>query len=117
MPVVNGAVTLTVPEIPIYIDLQPGQTIDVVPQNYGADLAMLPGVTLKTSGDSSTDISKVNNGVLDTWYSSSNSSTEAWQDTTPAGQTPWIEMDFPTSQSINHTVLYSSIPWSVRGTL
>ena len=44
LPVKDGRAVLTVPELPVYVEPAKNQTIAVVPQDYGPDLALAPGV-------------------------------------------------------------------------
>ena len=49
IPVTAGRVTIPVPELPVYVELAPGQTISVVPVNWGPNLALQPGVVAASS--------------------------------------------------------------------
>ena len=42
LPVKDGRAVLTVPELPVYVEPAKNQTIAVVPQDYGPDLALAP---------------------------------------------------------------------------
>ncbi len=124
VPVVNGQAVIDVPELPVFVELAAGQTIDVIPQDWGPDLALQPGVTAKTSGDGQhplggsyqNSISKVFDGVHQSWYSNQSPDGDVWYDHT-VGQTPWFELDLPKAQSIGKVVIYSGVPWQWRGSL
>lgn len=125
VPVVNGQAVIDVPELPVYVEMAAGQTIDVIPQDWGPDLALQPGVTAKTSGNGQhplggsyqNSISKVFDGIHQSWYSNQSPDGDVWYDNTPAGQTPWFELDLPAAQSVNKVVIYSGVPWQWRGSL
>ena len=123
IPVVNGVATLPVGEVPEYVDLAVGQTIGVIPQSWGTDLATQPGVTVASSGSGtpidglSNAIAKVNDGVLQTAYYDNNLDNEPWFDNTPQGQPAWLELDLPQPQTVGRTVIYSAEPWNENGSL
>ncbi len=125
VPVVNGVATVAVGEIPTYIEVGPGVTADLIPQDFGHNLATDAGVVARTSGDGhnpvdpllSNDINKVRDGVMQSWYLTQNFADDVWYDNTPAGQTPWLELDFPQAQNIDKAVIYAGDPWQWRGSL
>ena len=125
VPVVNGIATVAVGVMPTYIELAPGQTADVIPQDFGHDVATDPGVVALTSGNGlnpvnpslPNDINKVHDGIMQSWYLTQNFANDVWYDNTPAGQTPWLELDFPQAQTINKAVIYSGDPWQWRGSM
>jgi len=124
IPVKGQMATLPVPEMPVYVELAKGQTIEVVPIDYGPNLALAQGVTAATSGDGmhpvtkdmSNDIAKVFNGVLENWYYSQKPDSDLWYDNTPEFPA-WIEISLPKAARISRVIVYSGVPWSWRGTL
>jgi hypothetical protein len=125
IPVVNGKATLTVPEVPVYVEFGAGQSVEVVPTNWGANLAQQAGVAFKSSGNGASphggawqnSISKINDSVLNVWYMNQTYDGDPWLDNTPAGQQVWFEVDLPTVQDVKRVVLYSGVPWSLRGSV
>ncbi|MGB2936796.1 MAG: hypothetical protein WBD05_01150 [Phycisphaerae bacterium] len=121
LPVTNRMATLPVPEIPVYVEMAKGQTIEVVPMDYGPNLALAKGVTAAASGtgahpvnkDLPNDIRKVFNGKLEICYWGSD---DVWYDNTE-GFPAWIEIRLPQAQQISRVIIYSGVPWSWRGTL
>ena len=127
LPVVSGSVTLPVPELPVYVELRPNQTITAVPMNWGANLATQQGVTAKASGDGlnpwdhtiPNSIDKIHDGVMRDWYYAQGNGDFPWADDTPypGGYPATVELDFPTVQTIDHVVVYANPSWELYGTL
>ncbi len=125
IPVVNGVATLAVGDMPVYVELAAGQVADIIPQNWGTNVAALPGVTALSSGDGlnpvdpslPNDIGKTHDGVIQSWYLTENASTDTWYDDTPAGKPAWLELDFPQPTSVDSAIVYSGDPWQWRGSL
>jgi hypothetical protein len=127
LPVVSGSVTLPVPELPVYVELQPNQTISVVPMNWGTNLATQPGVTAEASGDgvnpwdptTPNSITKIHDGIMRDWFYAQGSNDFPWADDTPyPGSYPaTVELDLPTVQTIDHVVVYANPSWELYGTL
>lgn len=115
VPVRAGRAVVEVPELPIYIELEPGQTIEVIPQDWGVNLARLPGVRFVSSG-SGKDIHKIANGHYENWYYAQKPGEEPWADDT--GSFPaWLEVQLPSPQKIARVVLFSCPPWQNQSTL
>ena len=124
VPVVNGIATLTVGEVPTYVELAGGQSITVVPQSLGTNLAAQSGVTALSSGDGnspigglSNDIAKTHDGKLQSHYVDTSAGGDVWYDNTPAGQPAWLELDLPQPQTIGNAVIYSALPYNEHGSL
>lgn len=126
LPVTNGMVTLPVPEIPVYVEMVPGQTIQVVPVNWGPNLALQPGVTASASGaathptdsNDTNDISKLFNGKMENWYYDFTSNSRPWSSNTDLSAGPaWVEMDLPVPTLINRVVIYCPVPYSTDTSL
>ena len=124
LPLAAGRVTLPVPELPVYVELAPGQTIQVVPVDFGPDLALAPGTTASASGTGVSpldpsypnDISKVINGVLENWYWNQGPGDHPWMDNTP-GFPAWVQVTLPQTTKISHVVVYAGVPWQSDGSL
>jgi hypothetical protein len=123
LPVVNGQVTLPVGQTPVYVELAAGQSIAVVLQNWGPDLALMPGVNVTADGsgvhpvDSSipNSTSKLVDGILQDWYYTQTPVARPWMDNSAPGTTPWVEIDFPNPQTIDHVVVRAPSPWQWDG--
>jgi sugar lactone lactonase YvrE len=122
MPVQGGQFTLPISEIPTYVEFS--GTLGVVPINSGSDIALMPGTTAAASGDGlyppdptvPNGITKIIDGVLENWYWTQTPATHPWEDDTP--QFPaWVQINFPSPQTINNVVIYAGVPWQLDGTL
>ena len=107
LAVVGGMVTLPVPEIPVYVELPLGQSIQVVPMNWGTNLASQTGVTFSASGTYGTsgwtydtDFSKLNDGNLVDWYDDSKT---AWHGDTNFPS--WLQLQLPATTCVNRVVI------------
>jgi fibronectin type 3 domain-containing protein len=124
IPVTNGTATLPVPELPVYVELAQGQTISVVPENLGTDLALQQGVSATSSGNGLSpinssypnSISKIYNGVLEDWYYNQGNGDFPWMDDTPTFPA-WVQINLPSAQQISHVIIYSGVPWQQSGSL
>ena len=123
VPVQNGIAKLKVPEIPVYVELAAGQTIDVAPQEWGENLARRPGVTAASSGTGAhpvnkkipNDISKIFNGEYENWYWAQNDAAQEWMD--DSKQVPaWVEFTLPAAAPVGRVVVFCGTPWQWRGT-
>jgi hypothetical protein len=120
---INGRVTLPVSELPVYVELVPGQTINVVPEDWGANLLLAPGVTEAASGKTihpvdktiPNSITKITNGVLENWYWNQDKPDHPWMsNTTFPG---WVEVQLPAPTTISRVVIYAAPPWQYQSTL
>jgi hypothetical protein len=75
----------------------------------------MPGVTATSSG-TTTNTSLVCNGYLENWYYSQVNSTKPWMDNT-VGFPAWVQLTFPSAQTINQVVVYASPPWQSQSSL
>ena len=129
LPVINNRATLTVPELPVYVELAPEQKIEVIPQDFGDNLARGEGVTLAASGtgrhpvtpapgkpEIPNDISKLNNGEMENWYYHQKPSDQPWMDDT-AEFPAWVEMRFPKPTQVGRVIIYAPTPWQWQSTL
>lgn len=120
VPVVNGLVTVDVPEIPIYLRLAPNQDVEVVPINWGANLARLPGVSVRQVNQQgqtvpTSDLEKIHNGYFENWYHYQKPNTRSWKSTE---EFPVIvEMTLAKPAQVSRVVIYSHIPWQGNSTL
>ena len=126
LPVTGGQVTLPVPEMPVYVEMAPGQTIQVVPVNWGPNLALQPGVTASASGttahpydaNDTNDISKLFNGQMENWYYNFSGNSRPWSSNTDLSAGPaWVEMDLPVPTQINRVVIYCPQPYQQDSSL
>lgn len=124
LPVADGRATLPVPELPVYVELAEGQSIDPVPQDFGVNIARSQGVTAAASGTgmrpgktpTPDPAEKVINGELENWYYLQKSSPHAWMDDTkefPA----WVEVRLLAPTPVGRVVIYAPVPWQSQGTL
>jgi len=124
LPVSGGLVTLPVPELPVYVELAPGQTVQAAPIDYGPDLTLTPGTTASASGTGASpldpsypnDIFKVINGVLENWYWNQGPGDHPWMDNT-VGFPAWVQVTLPQPTKISHVVVYAGVPWQADGSL
>ncbi|MGI4790162.1 MAG: discoidin domain-containing protein, partial [Janthinobacterium lividum] len=124
LPVMAGKAILPVPELPVYVELAPGQTVQPVPADYGTNFALLPGTVATTSGSGlspldpsySDDPSKIINGTLENWYWNQGTGDHPWMgnDATFPG---WVQITLPQPLSISHVVVYAGVPWQSDGSL
>jgi hypothetical protein len=123
VPITGGHVTLAVPELPVYVELADDQNIEVIPQDFGPNLARAEGVTLASSGTGKhpvdpkipNDISKLNNGEMENWYRTQKPVAQPWMDDTvdfPA----WVELRWPKPTEIGRVIIYAPNPWQWQGT-
>ncbi len=124
LTVLSGLVMLPVNQLPVYIELKQGQTIVPVPQDFGQNLALQPGVTAFASGTGQhpidkridNNINKIINGVYDNWYWSQQRDTQPWMDDT-VGFPAWVEIRLPTTQKVSRVIVFAGNPWQWMGTL
>ncbi len=125
LPVKGGRVTLPVSELPVYVEPAAGQTISVLPMDYGPDLARLAGVAVDAPG-SAADLAKLHNGQYENWYYSQVNGTGPWtdggtwdkkQDAAPPAEPLPVTLTLPTARKIARVVVYASPPWQSQSTL
>lgn len=121
LPVQNGQVVLSVPELPVYVEMASGQAINVVPVSWGPNLARLPGVTAKSSGEpnqtnDSDGISKLYNGQMENWYWNFQAGSGPWMSNV-ASFPAWVELDLPVPSLINRVAIYCPVPWQSQSSL
>lgn len=124
LTVADGLATLPVPELPVYVELAAGQSLEVVPQDFGPNLARLPGVKATASGSGvhpvdkkiPNDISKLTNGEFENWYYTQKPIAQPWMDDTH-GFPAWVQLSFPQPTEIGRVIIYAPAPWQWQGTL
>lgn len=124
VPVRAGHATVEVPELPVYIELATGQSIDVAPTAWGPNLARAAGVTAQSSVPVDPDpkkaalnpIEKITNGVLENWYYAQKPDTGPWAAVGPTFPAT-VDINLPTAQSISRVVIYAAPPWQMQSTL
>jgi len=117
LPVINGYVNLAVPEVPVYVALQSGQSISVVKDNWGADLAMEPGVTVTASNPNNNGTYRINDGIFQDWFWTENDAGVPFQMPYDPNNPATIEMDLPEAQTVDRVVIFSAVPWEAAGAL
>jgi len=124
VPVADGRAVLEVPELPVYVELAKGQTIEVVPTAWGENLARQPAVTASSSGaaehpikkDIDNNIRKIINGELENWYWTQKKDDQPWMsnvDKFPA----WVELRWPEPRKIGRVVVFAAPPWQWQSSL
>lgn len=124
LPVKAGLALLPVPELPVYVELAAGQSIEVVPKNWGENFARAEGVKATSSGanehpaDPKIDNStlKIHNGQLENWYWSQKPESQPWLSNVekfPA----WVEIALPQPKEIARVVVFAAPPWQWQGSL
>jgi len=124
LPVAAGRASLPVPELPVYVELAEGQSIEVIPADWGPNLARRAGATAAASGTGvhpvdrsiKNDIAKVINGELENWYWSQQKDDQPWMDDTKAFPA-WVEVRLPEPAPVARVVVYAAPPWQWQGTL
>jgi len=132
LPVRDGAVVLGVPELPVYVELARGQTIEVVPTDWGPNLARGEGVSTAAAyppappkdshnaGQVKTaqrnQVAKIINGEQENWYYAQQPGDEPWMDNAPAFPT-WVEVRLPAAAGVARVIVYATPPWQCQGTL
>ena len=123
---VNGRLTLTVSELPLYVESTTPQTIDVTPLNWGVNLARAAKFSY-TSGaaaapyddqNATNDAAKLGDGVFESWYV--DGKERPWisnQSEISEAKPVNIEIQLPSVQAVNRAVIYSCVPWSWQGSL
>ena len=115
VPVRGGRARLEVPELPVYVELARGQAIEVLPQDWGRNLAREPGVTFASSG-TAPNVEKIANGSYENWYYRQKPGEEPWADNT--GSFPaWVELRLPEPRKVSRVVVFSAPPWQNQSTL
>ena len=97
-----------VPELPVYVELAKGQSIEVVPTAWGENLARQDGVKVTASGepehpvkaDIPNDTSKVVNGEFEDWYWSQSPAAQPWMSNVDAFPA-WVEIALPKAEKIS----------------
>ena len=117
VPVVNGKVTIPVPETPVYVETP--ATLTVTPLNYGKNLTQTAGVTASANsvGGSppagSPDPALLVNNFLESSYYGAN---DVWRCNTQSFPA-WVDITFPAPTTMDHVIIYAAPPWSLRGSL
>jgi hypothetical protein len=124
IPVKEGLAYLVVPEVPVYVELAPGQTAEPVPMNWGGNLSRAPGVTVTSSGSGAhpvdgripNDRAKLVNGFHENWYWGQQAADQEWMDDTK-GFPAWVAFRLPGPAEVARVVVFAGTPWQWRGTL
>ncbi len=131
LPVKDGRAVLTVPELPVYVEPAKDQTIAVVPQDYGPDLALAPGATAVADGAPeyptekpgtpkekriNNDVGKIINGQFENWYWAQKKDDQPWMSNVkefPAA----VEVRLPKPTEVARVIVYAAPPWQLQGSL
>jgi len=124
VPVTNGRVTLSVPELPVYVELADKQEIDVVPLVWGENLARNPKTVVTSSGGVlnpddpkvPNPTSKLVNGEFESWYWTQQNTGDPWEADLRDGPVS-IDFALPEEQAVSHVVIYACPCWQRWGTL
>ena len=120
IPAQGGYVLLPVSELPTYVEFT--GSLAVVPQSWGANLALGKPATSTVMAPHPSDASiinlpnKVTNGEFENWYYIQTQETKVWVDGSfnfPA----WVEINFQQPTTMDRVVIYSGTPWQWDGTL
>jgi hypothetical protein len=124
VPVVNGIATVAVPELPVYVESSTQTNVQVVPQNWGANLARLPGVRVSASHradkdgktDGNNDIRKTVNGAQENWYWNQKGESTPWNAFDP--QLPMtVDIQLATPATVRRVLVYAAPPWQMQSSL
>ncbi len=122
VPVRDGEAVLPVPELPVYVELAHEQSLEVLPTNWGPNLAREPGVTVATSAPpdpvvkKNNVVAKVINGELENWYWNFQPDSSPW--TVDKAVYPiTVDLRFPAPKHVSRVVIYAAPPWQFQGTL
>ncbi len=131
LPVKDGRAELIVPELPVYVEPAKDQEFAVVPQDYGPDLALAPGVTASADGSPdhpadkpdapkekriNNDIGKIINGQFENWYWAQKKDDQPWMSNVkefPAA----VEIRLPKPTEVARVIVYAAPPWQWQGSL
>ncbi|MCW3051808.1 MAG: hypothetical protein JWN14_978 [Chthonomonadales bacterium] len=124
LPVKADITLLPVPELPVYVELAPGQTIEVVSTAWGPNLARGPGVNVSSSAPPEADpqkardnaISKLINGEFENWFWDQKPTSIPWNAQNPRLPLQ-VEIKLPKPTAISRIVVYAAPPWQSQGTL
>ncbi len=132
LPVRAGGAVLPVPELPVYVELAKGQTIEALPTDWGRNLARDEGVSAvaanlpappKNPNDANQRItfqrnlvSKLINGQQENWYYAQRPGEGPWMDNAAAFPT-WVEIRLRAPATVARVIVYAAPPWQSQGTL
>ncbi len=124
VPVQYGKVRLSVPELPVYVEVATGQSVNVIPSYWGTNLALQPGVKVIASGSSTHPLwptadnstSKLVNDQMENWYYAQGGDDHPWMSNISSFPAT-IEIDLPKKQSVNRVAIYCPVPWQFDGSL
>ncbi len=122
--VTKGRASLPVTELPVYVELAPGQTLEPIREDWGPNLAREAGVVVTASGSGKhpvdatipNPIAKLTNGVLENWYWTQQKDAQPWMDDTK-GFPAWVELRLPKPETVARVLVFAAPPWQWQGTL
>ena len=124
LSVTNGRVTLSVPELPVYVELADKQEIDVMPLVWGENLARNSNTVVTSSGGVlnpddpkvPNKTQKIVNGEFESWYWLQDNKGDPWEADLNSGPVS-VDFDLGEEQPVSHVVIYSCPCWQRWGTL
>lgn len=116
----DGVATIDVPEVPVYLRLAPDQDAEIVPINWGPNLARQEGVTARQVDESgqevaTTGLDKIHNGYYENWYHYQRPDTGSWK--SDSGFPVIVEMTLAEPADVSRVAVFSHIPWQGNSTL
>ncbi len=116
--VAGGRASLELGQLPIYVQLAPGQTIEATKLDFGRNVA--PRAEILYSSMSKNPIALLNNGIVETHFNGNpngdTNGAKIWQGDLPSpGQT--LEIRFPRPQPIHRAILRTPRPDNTFSTL
>lgn len=123
IPVVQGHAALPVPEMPVFVELAQGQALEVIPYNWGQDLALQRGVSaaasatgMETALQASVNIQKIYDNHLENWYWTFQGPSAPWAEDVTKFPV-WVRMKLPKSVDMRRIIVFCAPPWQSQGTL
>ncbi|HLV81247.1 MAG TPA: hypothetical protein VKT32_13250, partial [Chthonomonadaceae bacterium] len=104
VPVSNGKATLTVPILPIYVQLAPGQNIAMPKIDFGTNIASQASFVYSDKTQSNPKL--LTDGILGNYHAGDPNYGMVWTGaiTTP---NPTLEMDFPSARTVSKLLVFS----------
>lgn len=131
LPIDGGRVAVPVGELPVYVRLVTGQSVEVEPQAWGENFSRATGVKVTASGRAEhpatkpdtpaekridNDPAKVVNGEYENWYRTLKREDQPWMSNVDAWPAT-VEIALPAPQTIARVVVFAAPPWQNQSTL
>ena len=119
----QGKLILPVTELPSYVRVKPGQSIDVKPIDFGPNLTRLADLTITASGAAThpvnssipNSVTKLVNGELENWYWAQGS-IRPWMSNNSSWP-GWVQLTWSEPRDMDRVVIFACPPWQWEGTL